>query len=196
MVVQDAGSAVEFVVAREKLDVRIASPSFSGDSVLTTLWMQTLSPNLMILLLSDLTALLRPSPISLLTFPTPSLASHACSTTLHALSDLHNLFSPPTLPPSTSTSLIKRPQSAPQRAPKALILGAQKLVFYAAIVAVPGTNETLGAIAHTLDVERQKREVEGAEAEGGIRGQKERLQAKEAKVGSRGEDRARIEEIG
>lgn len=150
----------------------------------------------MILLLTDLSALVHPTPISLLSSPTTSLASHACSTTLHALSDLHNLFSPATLTTPTSAPLIKRPQTAPQRPPKALVLGAQKLVFYAAIVAAPGTSETLGLIEQTLDMERQKREVESKVAEGGLRERKERLKAAAAEVGSVSEGRAKIEKIG
>ncbi|KAL8276114.1 hypothetical protein RQP46_011496 [Phenoliferia psychrophenolica] len=178
VVLQDAGSAIEFVVAREKLD--------------------TLSPKLLILLLGDLTALLQPTPISLLTTPLPTLASHPCATTLHALSDLHNLFTPKSnaTPVPASAPLIKRPQTTPQRPTKALVLAAQKLVFYAAIVAAPGSSEALGIISNTLEQEKREREVESVVSEGGIRERRDKMAAAQGQVADVSEGRAKIVEIG
>ncbi|KAM0750353.1 hypothetical protein T439DRAFT_356985 [Meredithblackwellia eburnea MCA 4105] len=142
-VIQDSGGAIEYVLSREKLD--------------------TLTPELIQLILHDLETLLRPSPISVVDRGANALSSHPSHLTLRALSDLQQLFDSSKEKAATTSSqpdtdLSKR---KPIRPVKTLVQGGQKLLFYAAIVKCSENSQTLGAIGRTLGLEARRRAGQG-----------------------------------
>ncbi|ORY92916.1 hypothetical protein BCR35DRAFT_349217 [Leucosporidium creatinivorum] len=170
LVLEDVGSALEYVVAREEVD-RITPPLYA-------------------LLLTDLETLLRPQAISMVsstTFPlsstTSPLSSHPSHLALTALSDLHSLL---TSLPSTSTTpppsapLLQRPSSAPP--PRNYTPAAQKLRFYISFLAHPKTtanSQLVGAVARRLGMEAERRRREEEERQESVRVRKEGLKEEE-----------------
>ncbi|GAA5942016.1 hypothetical protein JCM3775_004316 [Rhodotorula graminis] len=150
---------------------------------------------LVALLLQDVSALLRPNPVALISPSSSPLASHALSAALHALSDVHHLFA---VALSTSTRrapapqhathqtggagptitkpLISRPSTAaalskPARAQCAL--GGAKALFYAALLGAPqgagaGVVEACGALSGEARELAGRREREEREREGRV----------------------------
>ncbi|GJN90213.1 hypothetical protein Rhopal_003212-T1 [Rhodotorula paludigena] len=169
--------AVEYVVAREG---------------------QGMPPPLIALLLRDVATLLRPAPISAISPASSSpLASHALAPVLHAVSDLHHLFSTALASasssaksgstangPTVSRPLIARPRttlplSKSQR--QQCTLASAKLVFYTAFLAAPAAAEgglvsACGVIAEQAEKEAGAREGEEERREEAVERTREELE--------------------
>lgn len=124
--------------------------------------------------MADVAVLLLPTTIATLAPPSDDapnpLLTHPSVLALHALSDLLNLFTPSTAPPTSS--LIARPSSSLPLPPRKLTAAAQKLRFYLSFI-VHADTEQVRLIAERIGDEAAERMQEAGQRKQGVAERKE-----------------------